>query len=144
MTAIVDLAARMAVKPESRRLLAMLKAAPRMAEHLEEAFPTLSPLEQKAMICATAFRFMGVMLPAELTLLSHLPPFRGVSEEEIMATFQMLVDRGLLVVADLALDEGGAVTAMRFYSPPLEAVVQEALRGLEASALVGVDGRPLR
>lgn len=138
MTEIVDLAHRLAVTPEARHVLSLMKCGPAIERALAVVLPALPKLEQRALITVVAFRMMGSMLPANITLLERMPPLAGISAEEIMAAFQALVDQGILILAT-PQDQ-----PMAFYWPALERLVHDALRDYEAPAIVGLDGRPMQ
>lgn len=137
---IIDLAKRFAVSPETRHVLACMKAAPDIELALSAVVPTLGRVEQRILITVVAFRMMGANLPAELTLIEHMPPMRGLSTSEIQDAFDGLVSGGTLMLAG----GDGEEDMQSFYWPALERLVNDAVRNYEAPALVGLDGSRLR
>lgn len=140
MAEIIDLAKRMAIAPETRHVLALMKAGPEVELALAAVVGSMGRVEQRALITVTAFRMMGAMVPIEITLLEHMPPLRGISDQEIMAALQKLVDTGVLMIAEPSetSPHGG------FYWPALERLVSDALRYYETPAIVGIDGNAIR
>ncbi|HZX79899.1 MAG TPA: hypothetical protein VFE72_02960 [Lysobacter sp.] len=143
---ITDLATRMATTQESRNFMALLAAGPDMRKYLADALPTLTHDEQRVMIAAAVWRFMGGMLPLSPELFKRLPTVRklALDQDKLEDVLGSMVDKGLLVIADIEHSNEDGITASRLYAPPLEAVIQAALRDEMGPQLVGLDGRDLR
>lgn len=140
MTAhVVELASRLATDVQCRHFMASLKAGPGVAEALEVLLPNLPHNEQRILCTVVAFRLMGTMMPASPELFAHLPLTARISEPELFAAAEALVDGGVLETA-----ENEDKTEMCFMWPSLERLIVQALADANAPRIVGADGERIR
>lgn len=139
MTAhVLELASRLATDPSCRQFVGSLKAGSGVADALEVLLPNLPHNEQRILCTVVAFRLMGTMMPASPELFAHLPLTHRISEQELFAAAQALVDGGVLETA-----ESDDKTEMCFMWPSLERLIAAALAEQNAPRLVGPDGERL-
>lgn len=116
---VVDLTSRIALHESVRPFLTMLETGPAIGKALAVILPKLPKDQQRALQTVVAFRFMGSKLPADFTLLEHLPSLAGMHEQTIAAAFQMLVDAGILGLHEPD-PKAKTGAGMAFYWPELE------------------------
>lgn len=133
---VVDIGSRLKLHETCHHFLAMLAIGPDLDKALRAVLPSLPKDQQRALLSLVAYRIMGAMLPAHMTLLQNLPPTRGLHDQTLAAAFQMMHEGGLIDV----VTQG---EAMCFYWPALERLVVSAIERANTTPIVGADGRPL-
>ena len=134
---VIELGARMRVDPGARNMMAVLQAGPAIADAMLLLFPELPQNAQRVLATIIAFRLMGSTMPASPELFKHLPLTARMSEPELFATAQDLVDGDVL----LTLEQGDE---MNFAWAALESLIAQALADADAPRIVGADGEKLR
>lgn len=126
---VTDLSHRLALHDSARPFLVMLGAGPAIRNALRTVLAKLPKDQQRALMTVVAFRLMGGQLPANVTLLEHLPSLAGMHDQTIAAAFQMLVDGGILGVNQPKDEKDPAkrIRSMTFYWPELEHLFGGAL-----------------
>lgn len=138
---VVELADRLAMRPEIRALIAMLKCGDQIAEALETVMPQLPHYEQRILSTITIFRFLGTTMPASPELFAHLPLTAKITESELMAASQNLVDAEVL---EVYMAKFRGMEEMNFAWPALERMIHHALENMNVSPIVGPNGQKIR
>lgn len=126
---VVELGSRMRVDVAVRNMMASLKAGQAVAEAMDVLFPELPQNEQRVLATIIAFRLQGAMMPASPELFAHLPLTAKMSEPELFAAVQSLVDGDALQTVMQGKE-------MCFFWPALEALIQKAIEEQDAPRII--------
>ncbi|MGD9643782.1 MAG: hypothetical protein AB7V08_13705 [Elusimicrobiales bacterium] len=130
---VIELGSRMRVDVAARNMMATLKAGPAIAEAMSVLFPELPQNEQRVLATIIAFRLQGAMMPASPELFAHLPLTAKMSEPELFAAVQSLVDGDAL---QTVMNGHGEKQEMCFFWPALEVLVQKAIEEQDAPRII--------
>lgn len=130
---VIELGARMRVDVAARNMMATLKAGPAIAEAMSVLFPEIPQNEQRVLATVIAFRLQGAMIPASPELFAHLPLTAKISEPELFAAVDALVEGDVLHTVTKGQ---GASQEMCFFWPALEALVQQAIEEQDAPRII--------
>ena len=136
---VYDLGERLAIAPEVRRTLAVMRSSNEIEGALRPFVTKLPHAEQRALMTVVAFAVMGSALPANITLIERMPMVHGLGAKVLEDAFEELVEKGILEYR-----EGSKSSAGYFHWTELEHLIGEAMEQYDAPAIIGLDGKNLK